>query len=75
MPRLVAAGEDLNLRLLTKSHEDTSESVFVFGGGLSGHRRKVNDLAFGGGFGEDSYRYLASVSGAHNPPCVGPTRP
>ncbi|KAF8491930.1 WD40-repeat-containing domain protein [Gautieria morchelliformis] len=59
---LVAAGEDLNLRLLAKTPDDASESVFVFGGGLSGHRRRVNDLTWCGGFGEDSYRYLASVS-------------
>ncbi|KAF8590022.1 hypothetical protein K439DRAFT_1628231 [Ramaria rubella] len=59
---LVVAGEDLNLRLLNKSHDDASDDIFVFGGGLSGHRRKVNDLTWCGGFGEDSYRYLASVS-------------
>lgn len=62
----MAAGEDLNLRLLTKSPDDVSENVFVFGGGLSGHRRTVNDLTWCGGFGEDSYRYLASVGGTQH---------
>ncbi|KAF8511145.1 WD40-repeat-containing domain protein [Hysterangium stoloniferum] len=59
---LAAAGEDLNLRLLNKYHDEEDEQIFVFGGGLGGHRKKINDLTWCGGFGGDSYRYLASVS-------------
>jgi hypothetical protein len=62
--RLAAAGEDLNLRLLNKYHDEEEEEIFVFGGGFGGHRKKINDLTWCGGFGSDSYRYLASVSGA-----------
>lgn len=40
--------------------------MFSFGGGLSGHHGKVNDMAFCGGQSEDSWRYVATVSGMHN---------
>lgn len=41
-----------------------------FGGGLSGHHGKVNDMSFCGGRGEDSHRYVATVSGK-TPPTLG----
>lgn len=60
--RLAAAGDDFGLHLLNKK-ADGEESVFPFGGGLSGHHGKVNDMTFCGGWGEDSTRYVATVSG------------
>jgi hypothetical protein len=62
--RLVAAGADFGLNLLTKT-ADAQEYVFPFGGGLSGHHGKVNDMVFCGGWDEDGARYVATVSGAH----------
>lgn len=62
-PRLTAAGANFGLFHLTKSF-DAEEDVFAFGGGLSGHHGKVNDMAFCGGQSEDSGRYVATVSGA-----------
>ena len=59
----MAAGAHFGLFHLTKSH-DAEEDVFAFGGGLSGHHGKVNDMAFCGGQSEDSARYVATVSGA-----------
>jgi hypothetical protein len=53
---------DYSLHLLTKSHVD-DDYVFPFGGGLSGHHGKVNDIAFCGGRSEESARYVATVSG------------
>lgn len=47
--------------MLTKS-STADEFIFPFGGGLSGHHGKVNDMAFCGGRGDDSARYVASVS-------------
>ncbi|TFK72577.1 hypothetical protein BDN72DRAFT_815901 [Pluteus cervinus] len=58
---LAAAGEDYGLYLLTKSSKE-SETIFPFGGGLSGHHGKVNDITFCGGRSEDSARYVATVS-------------
>ncbi|KAI0956944.1 hypothetical protein AcW1_005499 [Taiwanofungus camphoratus] len=58
---LAAAGADFGLFLLTKS-STSEEHVFAFGGGLSGHHGKVNDMAFCGGQSEDSCRYVATVS-------------
>ncbi|KAF8892685.1 hypothetical protein BD779DRAFT_1510340 [Infundibulicybe gibba] len=58
---LTAAGADFGLHLLTKSSSD-GEEIFPFGGGLSGHHGKVNDMAFCGGQGQDSTRYVATVS-------------
>ncbi|EED83928.1 predicted protein [Postia placenta Mad-698-R] len=58
---IAAAGENFGLFLLTKSAK-SMEYVFSFGGGLSGHHGKVNDMCFCGGQGEDSARYLATVS-------------
>lgn len=40
------------------------EFIFPFGGGLSGHHGRVNDMAFCGGWGDDSARYVATVSGS-----------
>ncbi|KAK7447055.1 hypothetical protein VKT23_014266 [Stygiomarasmius scandens] len=58
---LVAAGSDFSLHLLSKSSAE-SESAFHFGGGLSGHHGKINGMTFCGGSGEDSSRYVATVS-------------
>jgi len=58
---LAAAGSDFGLYLLTKSHSN-EENVFPFGGGLSGHHGKVNDMTFSGGQSDDSARYIATVS-------------
>lgn len=60
--RLTAAGAHFDLYHLTKTH-NSSEVVFRFGGGLSGHHGKVNDMAYCGGQSEDSWRYVATVSG------------
>lgn len=62
--RLAVADTDFGLHLLTKS-ATSAETDFPFGGGLSGHHGKVNDMSFCGGHGEDSYRYVATVSGKH----------
>ncbi|KAF9459559.1 hypothetical protein BDZ94DRAFT_1006167 [Collybia nuda] len=58
---LTAAGSDFGLHLLTKSSM-IDEHIFPFGGGLSGHHGKVTDMVFCGGRGEDSARYVATVS-------------
>ncbi|TCD62608.1 hypothetical protein EIP91_006622, partial [Steccherinum ochraceum] len=58
---VAAAGADYGLYLLTKHHNQV-ETVFPFGGGLSGHHGKVNDMTFCGGQSEDSSRYVATVS-------------
>ncbi|KAI0792941.1 hypothetical protein C8Q75DRAFT_864251 [Abortiporus biennis] len=58
---LTAAGIDFGLYLLTK-RANGAEDVFPFGGGLSGHHGKVNDMTFCGGQSEDSCRYVATVS-------------
>ncbi|CAA7270166.1 unnamed protein product [Cyclocybe aegerita] len=58
---LACAGADFGLHLLTKS-SSASEYIFSFGGGLSGHHGKVNDMVFCGGWDEDSARYVATVS-------------
>ena len=60
--RIAAASADFGLYLLTKS-QDEGENIFPFGGGLSGHHGRVNDITFCGGGGEDSTRYVATVSG------------
>lgn len=60
--RLAAASSDYGLYLLSKSSAE-SEHIFPFGGGLSGHHGKVNDISFCGGRSEDSSRYVATVSG------------
>jgi hypothetical protein len=65
-PRLVVAGEDFGLHLLTKSHSG-AEDIYSFGGGLSGHHGKINDMVFCGGWDEDSARYVATVSGSVKP--------
>jgi hypothetical protein len=38
--------------------------MFAFGGGLSGHHGKVNDMCFCGGRDQDNARYVATVAGA-----------
>jgi len=58
---IAAAGADYGLYLLTK-RPNQEEVVFPFGGGLSGHHGKVNDMTFCGGQSEDSSRYVATVS-------------
>lgn len=62
MCRIAAAGIDFGLHLLTKS-ASAGEYIFPFGGGLSGHHGKVNDMCFCGGHEQDNARYVASVSG------------
>lgn len=59
--RLAVATEDYNLHLLSKSSTDP-EYIYPFGGGTSGHHGLVNDMAFCGGWAEDSSRYVATVS-------------
>ncbi|PCH38782.1 hypothetical protein WOLCODRAFT_136435 [Wolfiporia cocos MD-104 SS10] len=75
---VVAAAENYKLYLLTKSAEH-EEHVFEFGGGINGHHGKINDMTFCGGRGEESMRYLATVSDDKtlmvwdlNPPTTGP---
>lgn len=58
---IAAAGIDFGLHLLTKS-SSSAETTFQFGGGLSGHHGKVNDMCFCGGRDEDNMRYVATVS-------------
>ncbi|KAJ7191074.1 hypothetical protein GGX14DRAFT_481964 [Mycena pura] len=58
---LVAASANFGLHLLTKL-PNSIETIFAFGGGLSGHHGRVNDMTFCGGRGEDSARYVATVS-------------
>ncbi|KIP02652.1 hypothetical protein PHLGIDRAFT_26486 [Phlebiopsis gigantea 11061_1 CR5-6] len=58
---LAAAGAHFGLFQLTKAH-DAEEEIFAFGGGLSGHHGKINDMAFCGGQSEDGWRYVATVS-------------
>lgn len=67
--RLTAAVADYGLHLLTKAASST-ENVFSFGGGLSGHHGKINDMTFCGGWDEDSMRYLATVSGKPTLPAL-----
>lgn len=67
--RLVVAGADFGLHLLTKSSSG-SEDIYSFGGGLSGHHGKVNDMVFCGGWDEDSARYVATVSGQFHIPYI-----
>jgi len=58
---LTAASANFALHLLTKL-PTCDETVFVFGGGLSGHHGRVNGMTFCGGKGADSTRYVATVS-------------
>ncbi|KAH7921485.1 hypothetical protein BV22DRAFT_1122121 [Leucogyrophana mollusca] len=58
---LAAAGVDFSLHLMTLS-STSIESIFPFGGGLSGHHGKVNDMCFCGGREQDNSRYVATVS-------------
>jgi len=58
---LTAASANFGLHLLTKL-PTFEETVFSFGGGLSGHHGRVNDMTFCGGKGADSTRYVATVS-------------
>ena len=59
--RLAVATHDFGLHILVKTY-DEDESVFRFGGGLTGHHGRIHDLSFVGG-GDRSARHLASVSG------------
>jgi len=58
---LAAAGADFGLHLLTKSASE-NELSWSFGGGITGHHGKVNDMSFCGGRSEDGHRYVATVS-------------
>ncbi|KAJ3761852.1 hypothetical protein EV360DRAFT_36960 [Lentinula raphanica] len=58
---LAAASADYGLHLLTKTASGP-EDIFHFGGGLSGHHGKINDITFCGGMGIESSRYVATVS-------------
>ncbi|KAI0670712.1 WD40-repeat-containing domain protein [Trametes maxima] len=58
---LAVAGADFSLYLLSKSASE-EEEIFPFGGGLTGHHGKINDMTFCGGRSEDSSRYVATVS-------------
>ena len=60
--RLAAASSDYGLYLLTKTSV-SEEFIFKFGGGLTGHHGKINDMAFCGGGDENGMRYVGSVSG------------
>jgi len=57
--RLAVTGADNTLRLLTESATHGAE-VFAFGGGLSGHQGRINDICFCIA-GEGSSRYIATV--------------
>ncbi|TDL23611.1 hypothetical protein BD410DRAFT_142541 [Rickenella mellea] len=61
---LAISTHDFGLHLLTKSHSD-DERVFHFGGGLTGHHGRINDLSFVGGR-ERVAQHLASVSDDKN---------
>jgi len=58
---IAAAGIDFGLHLLTKSLS-SAEHIFPFGGGLSGHHGRVNDMSFCGGRDRENARYVATVS-------------
>ncbi|KAF9228051.1 hypothetical protein BS17DRAFT_726849 [Gyrodon lividus] len=58
---IAAAGIDFGLHLLTKS-VSLAEHIFPFGGGLSGHHGRVNDMCFCGGRDQESASYVATVS-------------
>ncbi|PFH47674.1 hypothetical protein AMATHDRAFT_151584 [Amanita thiersii Skay4041] len=62
MIELAVASSDCSLQLLTNSESQTD--CLKFGGGLTGHHGKINAMTFcgGGGGGENSMRYLATVS-------------
>ena len=64
--RLTVASADHGLHLLTKTPL-LEESAFRFGGCLTGHHGKVNDMAFCGGQGTDNMRYIGTVSGTLSP--------
>ena len=61
----MAASSDHDLYLLEKTSV-SEESIFKFGGGLTGHHGRINDIAFCGGRGENGVRYVASVSGHYH---------
>ncbi|KAF8623975.1 hypothetical protein AX15_006129 [Amanita polypyramis BW_CC] len=58
---LAAASSDYGLYLLAKTSV-SEEFMFKFGGELTGHHGKINDMAFCGGRGKNSMRYVGSVS-------------
>lgn len=53
---------DFGLHILSKTPSG-DESAFRFGGGLTGHHARINDLTFVGGQDHMSARHIASVSG------------
>ena len=62
LERLAAAGANFGLHLL-KKNSNSDETMLDFGGGISGHHGKINDMTFCGGGGPDSARYVGTVSG------------
>lgn len=61
---LVISTHDFGLHLLTKS-EDSPEDILSFGGGLTGHHGRINDITFVGGQ-DDNARHVATVSDDKN---------
>ena len=61
LSRLVVSTHDFGLHILSKLPGE-EEVVYRFGGGLTGHHARINDLTFVGGQ-EISGRHVASVSG------------
>ncbi|KIY51943.1 hypothetical protein FISHEDRAFT_64060 [Fistulina hepatica ATCC 64428] len=58
---LIAGTSDYGLHILTKPATKDAR-VFDFGGGLSGHHGKINDITYCGGETADSTKYVATVS-------------
>ncbi|KAL5490128.1 hypothetical protein ACEPAI_4961 [Sanghuangporus weigelae] len=61
---LAISTHDFGLHILSKSN-DSLESIRKFGGGLTGHHARVNDITFVGGQ-EDIARHVATVSDDRN---------
>ncbi|KAI5124016.1 hypothetical protein M0805_003848 [Coniferiporia weirii] len=61
---LAISTHDFGLHILSKSSH-SKEVVFHFGGGLTGHHGRINDITFVGGYDSDA-RHIASVSDDRN---------
>lgn len=59
--RIVASTQNIGLHILTKGF-DSKEEVYSFGGSLTGHHGRINDVCFVGGH-DGGARHVASVSG------------
>lgn len=59
--RLAASTQNFSLHILAKG-VDSKEEIFSFGGSLTGHHGRVNDVCFVGGH-DGGARHVASVSG------------